>query len=155
MAQATKTHSARPEKRVDAKLRISPEPNASNRAAQTNLARSADDTCASHKKVGLAEALREEGINERTIAQGFASLHSKLSGSEDKGDLKLFFDVLKDNHRTLEPSIPSDRTGDAPVTIILRHNMARPARETKADPSDADRLSTSHASEGCSFAENN
>jgi hypothetical protein len=79
---------------------------------------------------GLAEALREEGIDERVIAQGFASLHSKLSGSEDKGDLKLFFDVLKENHRTLEPPSASDRSGgsDGPVTIILKHNVPRPAR---------------------------
>ncbi len=79
----------------------------------------AGDTGMRRKRAGLAEALREEGIDERAIAQGFASLHSKLSGSVDKGDLKLFFDVLKDNHRTLEPPTPSDRAGagDAPVTI--------------------------------------
>jgi hypothetical protein len=98
-------------------------------------------TSTGSKTIGLAEALREEGIDERTIARGFASLHGKLGGSEDKGDLKLFFDVLKDNHRSLEPSTPSDRSsaGDAPVTIILKHNMARPARETKAGASDPDR----------------
>ncbi|MGB8521810.1 MAG: hypothetical protein WCD43_02495 [Candidatus Acidiferrales bacterium] len=85
---------------------------------------------AKQKVGGLAQALREEGIDERAIAQGFASLHSKLSGSEDKGDLKLFFDVLKENHRTLEPPSSSDRSSadDGPVTIILKHNVPRPAR---------------------------
>jgi len=79
---------------------------------------------------GLAEALREEGIDERAIAQGFATLQRKLSGSEDKGDLKLFFDVLKENHRTLEPPIASDRgsANDGPVTIILKHSVPRPVR---------------------------
>ena len=119
MAATSKMHAAKAGKRVG-----------SNLAAQTSAVRSAEDTDTCLKKVGLAEALREEGIDERAIAQGFASLHRKLSGSEDKGDLKLFFDVLKDNHRTLEPPTPSDRTGsgDAPVTLILKHNVPRPAR---------------------------
>ena len=114
----------------------------SNLAAQTGAVRSAEDTDTCLKKVGLAEALREEGIDERAIAQGFASLHRKLSGSEDKGDLKLFFDVLKENHRTLEPPSASDRgsANEGPVTIILKHNMARPARESKVGASDPDRL---------------
>src|ERR1700685_1148177 len=132
MAATSTTHVAKAEERGGANL-----------TTQTGAVRSAEDTDTCLKKVGLAEALREEGIDERAIAQGFASLHSKLSGSEDKGDLKLFFDVLKDNHRTLEPPTPSERSGigDAPVTIILKHNMARPARETSSGISDSDRFS--------------
>jgi hypothetical protein len=131
MAATSKTHAVKAEKRVG-----------SNLAAQTGAVRSAEDTDTCLKKVGLAEALREEGIDERAIAQGFASLHRKLSGSEDKGDLKLFFDVLKENHRTLEPPSASDRgsANEGPVTIILKHNMARPARESKVGASDPDRL---------------
>ena len=119
MAATSKTHAAKAEKRVGANL-----------TTQTGAVRSAEDTDTCLKKVGLAEALREEGIDERAIAQGFASLHRKLSGSEDKGDLKLFFDVLKDNHRTLEPPSASERSNanDGPVTIILKHNVPRPAR---------------------------
>ena len=131
MAATSKMHAAKAGKPVG-----------SNLAAQTSAVRSAEDTDTCLKKVGLAEALREEGIDERAIAQGFASLHRKLSGSEDKGDLKLFFDVLKDNHRTLEPPSASERSNanDGPVTIILKHNMARPARESKVGASDPDRL---------------
>ena len=131
MAATSKTHAAKAEKRVGANL-----------TTQTGAVRSAEDTYTCLKKVGLAEALREEGIDERAIAQGFASLHRKLSGSEDKGDLKLFFDVLKENHRTLEPPSASDRgsANEGPVTIILKHNMARPARESKVGASDPDRL---------------
>jgi hypothetical protein len=131
MAATSKTHVAKAEERVGANL-----------TTQTGAVRSAEDTDTCLKKVGLAEALREEGIDERAIAQGFASLHRKLSGSEDKGDLKLFFDVLKENHRTLEPPSASDRgsANEGPVTIILKHNMARPARESKVGASDPDRL---------------
>lgn len=130
MAANTTTQPARPEKRVDTKQQVSAKPKTPNVAAQTSSVRSANDTDTCLKKVGLAGALREEGIDEHTIAQGFASLHRKLSGSEDKGDLKLFFDVLKENHRTLEPPSASDRSGasDGPVTIILKHNVPRPTR---------------------------
>jgi hypothetical protein len=143
MAASTKTYSTKPEKRVEAKQRVSSRPKAPDIAAQTNSDGSAVDADTRNNNVGLAEALREEGIDERKIARGFATLHSKLSGSEDKGDLKLFFDVLKDNHRTLEPPTPSERSGigDAPVTIIVKHNMARPARETSSGISDSDRFS--------------
>lgn len=143
MAATTKTHSAKPKRRVGASGQVRPKSVASNRSenAKPIPKHSDEGTSTGRNEVGLAEALREEGIDERTIARGFASLHSKLGGSEDKGDLKLFFDVLKDNHRTLEPPNPSDRNpaSDAPVTIILKHNMARPARETKAVASDPDR----------------
>jgi hypothetical protein len=158
MAATSKTHSAGPKRRAGTGGQVRSKTMASNLAenAKPVPKHSDEGMSTGSKTIGLADALREEGIDERTIARGFASLHSKLSGSEDKGDLKLFFDVLKDNHRSLEPQTPSDRSsaGDAPVTIILKHNMARPARETKAGASDLDRLSTRHASEGCSFTEN-
>jgi hypothetical protein len=154
MAANTTVQRVKAKKRVDVKQQVSAKPRTSNLAAQTRLGCSADDTDACCKSAGLAEALRDEGIDERAIAHGFATLHSKLSGSEDKGDLKLFFDVLKENHRTLEPPSASEHTSanDGPVTIVLRHNMARPARETKTGTSDPDRLSTSGVSEGHSFA---
>ena len=130
MAANTTVQRVKAKKRADVKEQVSAKPKTSNLAAQTRLGCSAEDTDACRKRAGLAEALREEGIDERAIAHGFATLHSKLSGSEDKGDLKLFFDVLKENHRTLEPPSVSDRSGanDGPVTIILKHNVPRPAR---------------------------
>jgi hypothetical protein len=81
------------------------------------------------KLVQMEEALREEGIDERKVAKGYAGLHGTLGNSEDKGDLKLFFDVLKENTRILEPPRPPDRSAcDGPVTVILKHNVPRPAR---------------------------
>jgi hypothetical protein len=81
------------------------------------------------KSLKMEEALRQEGIDESKVAQGYASLHEKLGDSSDKGDLKLFFDVLKENSRVLEPPHPADRGGASEnVTVILRHNVPRPAR---------------------------
>ena len=102
----------------------------SNLAAQTSAVRSAEDTDTCLKKVGLAEALREEGIDERKIARGYANTHNKLGDSADKGDIKLFVEVLKENTRTLEATRAPDRrgAGEGPVTIIMRHNVPRPAR---------------------------
>ena len=157
MAATTKTRAAKSKKRAGAKRQVSTKPKAINPAAKRKAAQKGSaDAHPFDKRLKLSDALREEGIGVRKIAQGYASLHGTLSSSEDKGDLKLFFDVLKENHRTLEPPLPPDRgiAGDASVTIILRHNMARPARETKAGASGPDRLSTRHASEGCSLAEN-
>jgi hypothetical protein len=83
-----------------------------------------------YKPVRLAEALREQGIDERKIAEGYASLHDKLIDSDDKGDLKLLVDVLEKNTRTLDPPRPPDRAADehAPVTVILKHCIPRPKR---------------------------
>jgi len=81
------------------------------------------------KSLKIEEALRQEGIDESKVAQGYVSLHEKLGDSSDKGDLKLFFDVLKENSRVLEPPRPADRGGASEnVTVILRHNVPRPAR---------------------------
>jgi hypothetical protein len=81
------------------------------------------------KSLKIEEALRQEGIDESKVAQGYASLHEKLGDSADKGDLKLFFDVLKENSRVLEPPRPADRGGASEnVTVVLRHNVPRPER---------------------------
>jgi len=87
----------------------------------------------------LEEALRQEGINERTIAKGYVSLHGKLINSTDKGDLKLFVDVLDKNSRILEPAHVTDHSSASQnVTVILKHHMARPARESKTQPPHSD-----------------
>ena len=81
------------------------------------------------KSLKIEEALRQEGIDESKVAQGYASLHEKLGDSADKGDLKLFFDVLKEHSRVLEPPRPADRGGASEnVTVVLRHNVPRPER---------------------------
>jgi hypothetical protein len=46
------------------------------------------------------------GVDESKVAQGYASLHEKLGDCADKGDRKLFFDMLKENSRVLEPRVP-------------------------------------------------
>jgi hypothetical protein len=77
----------------------------------------------------IEEALREHGIDESKVAEGYANMHAKLGRSEDKGDLKLFFDVLKENSRVLEPPRPADRSGVGEnVTVVLRHNVPRSQR---------------------------
>src|ERR1700722_4067983 len=81
------------------------------------------------KSLKIEEALRQEGIDESKGAQGYASLHEKLGDSADKGGLKLFFDVLKENSRVLEPPRPADRGGASEnVTVVLRHHVPRPER---------------------------
>jgi hypothetical protein len=132
MAATTKKRAAKPKKRADAKKQAGSNSKTPKLAAKHIPAKNepVSDSDVRDKKLKLAEALREEGIGVRKIAQGFATMHYKLGRSDDKGDLKLFFDVLKENHRTLEPPRPPDRGGasDAPVTVILNHNVPRPAR---------------------------
>jgi hypothetical protein len=130
MAANTTTQPAKPEKHLGAKEQVSRKPKTPNVAAQTSSVRSADDTDTCLKRVGLAEALREEGIDERKIARGYANTHNRLCDSTDKGDIKLFVDVLKENSRTLESTRAPDRrgAGDGPVTIVMRHSVPRPAR---------------------------
>jgi hypothetical protein len=130
IAANTTTQPASPEKGVNAKQKVVKKRKTPNVAAQTTCDRSADDTDTCFKKVGLAEALREEGIDERKIARGYANTHNKLGDSTDKSDIKLFVDVLKENSHTLEAARAPDRngSGDTPVTIVMRHNVPRPAR---------------------------
>jgi hypothetical protein len=81
------------------------------------------------KSLKIEEALRQKGIDESKVAQGYASLHEKLGASADKGDLKLFFDVLKENSRILEPPHRADGNSTSEnVTVVLRHTVARPVR---------------------------
>ena len=96
---------------------------------KSDSASSSDGKRARTKSLKIEEALRQEGIDESKVAQGYASLHEKLGDSADKGDLKLFFDVLKENSRVLEPPRPADRGGASEnVTVVLRHNVPRPER---------------------------
>jgi len=130
MAANTTTQPTIPETRVDAKQQVSRRPKTPNVAEQKSCVRSANDNDVFLKTIGLAEALREEGIDERKIARGYANTHNKLGDSTDKGDIKLFVDVLKENSRTLEAARAPERSGsgDGPVAIIMRHSVPRPAR---------------------------
>lgn len=131
MAATTKKCAARPKEHVDVKKQVSSKAATQNPAEEPKPAQESArrETPAGDKNLKLADALREEGIGVRKLAQGFATLHDKLGRSDDKGDLKLFFDVLKDNHRTLEPPGPPDRnSADENVTVVLKHNVPRPSR---------------------------
>ena len=128
MPATAKMRRAKPKKRVGPKQLASSRSKAPDSEAARRV--STDDNCTRGEKIRLAEALRQEGIDERTIARGYASTHNKLNKSTDKGDIKLFVDVLKENTRILEPPRAADRNGadDGPVTVILRHNIPDPVR---------------------------
>jgi hypothetical protein len=131
MAASSKKNAVAPKEHVGVKKQVSSKTVTPNRAAEAKPVRESArrETPASDKNLKLADALREEGIGVRKLAQGFATLHDKLGRSDDKGDLKLFFDVLKDNHRTLEPPGPPERnSADENVTVVLKHNVPRPMR---------------------------
>jgi hypothetical protein len=131
MAASTKKCAATSKAHVGVKKQVSSKEATPNPAAEPKPARESvrREHLANDKNLKLADALREEGIGVRKLAQGFATLHDKLGRSDDKGDLKLFFDVLKDNHRTLEPPGPPDRSSaDENVTVVLKHNVPRPVR---------------------------
>jgi hypothetical protein len=132
MAATTKKNATKTKKRVGEGKQVSSKPKVPNPAARKKppAKRSAARKGTRHKTLKLEEALREEGIDESKIAQGYASVHQKLSKSTDKGDLKLFVDVLEKNSRILEPPRPLERgsASDGPVTVILKHSVPRPAR---------------------------
>lgn len=85
----------------------------------------------------MGDALRQAGMDETTVAEGYVSVVKKLGGKNDKGDTveKLFVDVLKECARHLDQPRPAANAGttpasDARVTINLIHNVARPQRES-------------------------
>jgi len=112
-----------------AKSAAKPKRHQSSQKKKPERANSSVSERACTKSLKIEEALRQEGIDESKVAQGYASLHEKLGDSADKGDLKLFFDVLKENSRVLEPPRPADRgSASENVTVVLRHNVPRPER---------------------------
>jgi len=84
------------------------------------------------KRVAMGEALRREGLDERMVAETYASVVATLKDKSDKNGSvqKLLVDVLKEFARHLDPSRPTDRsgTGDTPVTVQLIHAVPRPER---------------------------
>ena len=83
------------------------------------------------KRVRIGDALRREGLDERTVAETYAREVEKLKNKKgEDGIEKLLFDILKECTRHLESSRPTERSGasDTPVTVQLVHVVPRPER---------------------------
>jgi hypothetical protein len=87
------------------------------------------------KRVKLAEALREHGLDESKVAAVYAGAVEKLSrnkepGAVGVGAVKLLLDVLKEVTHSLEPQRTAGNgdSSDPPPFIRLIHNVPRPVR---------------------------
>jgi hypothetical protein len=80
--------------------------------------------------VRIGDALRQRGLDEWTIADGYVDVVGKLTRKSDTNDNveKLFVDVLKECSRHLEPPHSADSAYDAPVIVRLVHTVSRPVR---------------------------
>jgi hypothetical protein len=84
------------------------------------------------KLLRIAEALREEGLDEGAFARTCKKQLERLLGIErDNAADKLLADLLKEIGRLLEPSgsVPAAAPGaDPPVVAQLIHDIPRPSR---------------------------
>ena len=87
------------------------------------------------KRLTLAEALREHGLDELKVAVLYAALVKKLSRDKGEGAVavaaaKLLFDVLKELTHLHEPqkTVGSGATSELPPFVRLIHNVPRPVR---------------------------
>jgi hypothetical protein len=87
------------------------------------------------KRLKLAEALRERGLDESKLAATYSGLAEKLSRNKEAGAVgvaaaKLLFDVLKELADRLEPekSVGHSDANEAPQCVRLIHNVPRPVR---------------------------
>jgi hypothetical protein len=94
-----------------------------------------EDPDSRKKRLKLAEALRERGLNESKLAAMFSGVAEKLSHSEETGAVgvaaaKLLFDVLKELAEWLEPEKAAGKSAasEAPPFVRLIHNVPRPVR---------------------------
>jgi hypothetical protein len=94
-----------------------------------------DDPESRKKRLKVAEALRERGLNESKLAAMYSGLAEKLSRNKEEGAVgvaaaKLLFDVLKELADWLEPpKTAGDSTAsEAPRFVRLIHNVPRPVR---------------------------
>jgi hypothetical protein len=104
------------------------------------------------ERVRIGQAMRERGLDERLIADMFATVVGKLheNNSSDSGSVqKLLVDVLKECSRHLDPPREAGReTSEGPAAIILIHEVDRPQRdlppvnEATADETTVDESST-------------
>jgi len=87
------------------------------------------------KRLRLAEALREHGLDERRVAAVYAGTVEKLSRNKEEGAVgvaaaKLLLDVLKEVTHSLEPqkTAGGNDSSDVPQFVRLIHNVPRPVR---------------------------
>lgn len=87
------------------------------------------------KRLKLAEALRERGLDESKVAAMYSGVAEKLSRNKETGAVgvaaaKLLFDVLKELADRLEPekSAGNSDVNEAPQFVRLIHNVPRPVR---------------------------
>jgi hypothetical protein len=82
------------------------------------------------RPVRIGDALRQSGLDEWKIADGYISVVDNLTSSsgEKENPNKLLVDVLKECSRLLEPARSGDSAGDGPVTVRLVHRVSRPRR---------------------------
>ena len=87
------------------------------------------------KRLRLAEALREYGLDERRAAAVYAGTVEKLSRNKEGGAVgvaaaKLLLDVLKEVTHSLEPQkiAGGNDSSDVPQFVRLIHNVPRPVR---------------------------
>jgi hypothetical protein len=90
------------------------------------------------KLLRIAEAMREEGLDEPALARTYLELLEILrQGKELTGSEKLLLDLLKELARTLEPQGSSgngaDSAPDSPMVVQLVHDVPRPLRTHAAD----------------------
>jgi hypothetical protein len=84
----------------------------------------------SKKRVRIGDALRQSGLDEWTIADGYVEVVEKLTtkAKSSKSPDKLLVDVLKECSRHLEPPRSGDSGSEGPITVRLVHNVSRPKR---------------------------
>lgn len=87
------------------------------------------------KRLRLAEALREHGLDERRVAAVYAGIVEKLSRNKEGAAVgvaaaKLLLEVLKEVTHSLEPqkTAGSSDSSDVPQFVRLIHNVPRPVR---------------------------
>jgi len=98
--------------------------------------------------MGLADAMREAGIDEHYIAENYVGVADKLSGKNKEKEAveKLLVDVLKEFTRLLDPpKTSSERAAerqaekaatDSFVPVKLIHYVDRPERKGSATTQD-------------------
>jgi hypothetical protein len=81
------------------------------------------------RRVGLAEALRREEIDEQRIAEVYADLIHDLENRPDDRVEKLLIEVLKECSRLLEKESPPAKSEPRIASIpIVIHNVPPPQR---------------------------
>jgi hypothetical protein len=83
------------------------------------------------KLLRVAEATREEGLDEGTLARTYKRELRRLISSDAKAGDKLLVDLLKEIGRFLEPSGSISAAGSIagpPVVVQLMHDIPRPSR---------------------------